>query len=149
MIDSGISAFVRLDVLGVGANLLLGEAVKQFTHHRKVLAQVARTRRFREAGEKRWRSIRGHKGVKRLEPRGFDAPEGFSTEYPVREIREGHREKGRDQLRFVFALGAVAETGPGRREGARRVGEVVGETLVLSRRPRCAAIARSAPSITD
>ena len=119
-----------MHVLSVGTNLLVGEAVEKFAHHREVFAQVAWPRRLGEGREERGVAIGRHERLEGREPRGVQPPRRFASERARRKVCKNQCQERREELCLDVTLGGVGETGTGRREGARRVCEVVGERFV-------------------
>ena len=145
MIDSGMSAFVAVHVLGVGADLLGGEAVERVGHHREVLVEVAGTGRLGEGGEEGGVAVGGDERGERARTSRRRRPRAPRGRGPRRRGRaRASASEGARRARPRRRRGARSRGRPRRRERAGRVGQVVGEGLV-ARRHRRARASASAP----
>ena len=119
-----------MHVFGVGTHLFLREAMKDGGDHRKVLVKVTISRCLGEGRQERRVTVHRYEGLERREPIGPYSPQRLTPDSSAGEVAESHRQKGGDQLRFFIAVSGVGETRARRCESARRVREVVGESLI-------------------
>ena len=122
---------LAVHVLGVRADLVLGEAVERLAHQLEVLAQVARplgggqARQHRRIALLRCRKARG-----RCVPAGLDAPQRFPAGHAADEVGHhvGHERRGDAGLDLSQC--AVLERRPRRGHRGGGVRHVVGDHLV-------------------
>ena len=117
-------------VLGVRADLVLGEAVEGLAHQLEVVAQVPRALRGGQAGQDGGVALLAQERPRRCGPTGLHPPELLPPRHPANQL--GHDvgdERGGD-AGLDFPVLAVLEGRPGRGHRGRGVGHVVGHHLV-------------------
>ena len=119
-----------MHVLGVGADLVLGEAVERLAHQLEVVAQVAGTLGGGQAGQHGGIALVLQEGRRRRVPAGLDAPERFPTGHPADEVGHDVGHERRSDPSLDFSARAVLERRPRRLHRGGRVGHVVGDHLV-------------------
>ena len=117
-------------MLGVGADLVLGEAVKGLADQLEVVAQVARALRRGQAGQHGRVALLAQERRRRRRPPRLHAPELFPPRHPAHQLGDDvGDERGRDASLDLPVL-AVLEGGPGRGQRRRGVRHVIGDHLV-------------------
>ena len=136
MISSGMSQIRAVHVLGVGADLLLGEAVERLAHQLEVLAEVPGPFGGGQAGQHGRIALLHEEGRGRRIPAGLDAPQRLPAGHAADEVGHdvGHERRGDAGLDLSQC--AVLERGPRRGHGGGGVGHVVGDHLVGIDAPR-------------
>ena len=126
----GDVAVGAMDVLGVRAHLLLGEAVERLAHQLEVAAEVARSLDLRQGGQGGRVPARRHEVGGGRAPPGLHAPPRLATRHPTDQVGHhvGHERGGQELL--GLAEGAVGERGARRGDGGSPVGQVVGDDLI-------------------
>ncbi len=125
-----------MDVLGDGADLVVGEAAERVGDQLEVVGEVGRSRAvlralLTERVEELGRAVRLDERQRRRELRDIHAPCGRSAEHPGGDVGDRVRDVRARQHRFHFAVLPVGAHDLRAFDGGRRVGEVVGERLVL------------------
>ena len=119
-----------MHVLGVRADLVLGEAVEGLADQLEVLAEMPGSFRGGQTGEHGRVALRGEEGGDWCRPPGLHPPQGLPPGHLAGEL--GHDvgdERGGDAGLGLPAL-TVCERGSCRGDGGRGVRHVVGDHLV-------------------
>jgi hypothetical protein len=126
----GDVAVGAVDVLGVGAHLLLGETVERLADELEVTPQVARALDPRQGRQGGRIPAGGQEVGGRGAPSGLHAPVRFPAGHATDQIGHdvGH-ERGGEEL-LGFTEGAVGEAGACSGNRGRGVGHVVGDDLI-------------------
>ena len=119
-----------MHVLGVWADLVLGEAVERLAHQLEVVAEVAGALGRGQAGQHRRVALRTEEGARRRIPAGLDAPERLPPGHPTHEVGDdvGHERGGNAGLDLAPRAVLEGRLRRGHRGGGVR--HVVGDDLV-------------------
>ena len=119
-----------VDVLGVGADLVLGEAVERLADQLEVAPQVPRALDVGQRGQGGRVATGGQEVGRRGAPSRLDAPGRLPPRHPTDQVGQDIGHEGRGQALFGLAQGAVGERGARGGDGRRGVRHVVGHDLV-------------------
>jgi hypothetical protein len=126
----GDVAVGAVDVLGVGAHLLLGETVERLADELEVGVQVARALDPRPGPPGRPDRGGGQEVGGRGAPSGLHAPVRFPARHPTDQIGHDVGHEGGGEELLGLTEGAVGEAGAGRGHRGGGVGHVVGDDLI-------------------
>ena len=119
-----------MHVLGVRADLVLGEAVEGLADELEVLAQVAWALGGGQAGEDRRVALGGEEVGGRRGPPAVHPPQRLASRHLAGELGDDVGDERRGDARLGLTLPAVLEGGTRRGDGGGRMGHVVGHHLV-------------------
>ena len=133
---------MAVDVLGDGADLVVGEATEGVLHHLEVVVEVAGAGAL-DRGQERRVAVGGDHVAGAVERAGLDAPRGLAAEELGGHVRQGLGCEGARDRGLLVALGAVVEQGAGGLDRGGRMGQVVGDDLVVLDRTRGGEVGES------
>jgi hypothetical protein len=119
-----------VDVLGDGLQLVVGEASEGVLHHLEVAVEVAGPRLV-DAGQELRCSVCGQEVTSAVEGPGLHAPGLLLGEDLARQVAHCVGDEGAGDASLDVTLGAVVEESLGGGHRGSRVGQVVGEDLVV------------------